>query len=123
MASLEFTPADGSARRFVPLSPVTTLLVAIMKSGAYIRHDCGGRAQCGTCRVEIDSAPQGEGGGGGGGEAAGRSSNRGLGPMRAAESERLRILGIALDGRIRLACQTYSSRDLGARGCLDKEDR
>ncbi len=143
MASLEFTPADGSARRFVPLSPVTTLLVAIMKSGAYIRHDCGGRALCGTCRVEIDSAPQGGGraagpssgaaaspGGGaaaglGGGAAAGPSlsSSLGLGPMRAAERERLQILGIALDGRIRLACQTYSSRDLGARGCLDKEDR
>ncbi len=143
MANLEFWPADGSARRLVPLSPVTTLLVAIMKSGAYIRHDCGGRALCGTCRLEIDSAPQGGGraagpssgaaaspGGGaaaglGGGAAAGPSlsSSLGLGPMRAAERERLQILGIALDGRIRLACQTYSSRDLGARGCLDKEDR
>ena len=145
MANLEFWPADGSARRLVPLSPVTTLLVAIMKSGAYIRHDCGGRALCGTCRVEIDSAPQGggraagpssgaaasPGGGAAAGPSPGASAGQtpsagpslGLGPMRAAERERLQILGIALDGRIRLACQTYSSRDLGARGCLDKEDR
>jgi ferredoxin len=111
MASLGFTPADGSERRMLSFSAASSLLVTIMKSGAFIRHDCGGRAQCGTCRIELVTA------------SAQPGTASGLSPMRAPESERLEALGIALDGRIRLACQTYSSRDVEARACLGKDDR
>ncbi len=40
----------------------TTVLVAAMRNRVYIRHDCGGRAQCGTCRVKVlagGTAPKG----------------------------------------------------------------
>ena len=104
MSQLIFAPADGTAPRSVALSPSTSLLVALMKSGAFIRHDCGGRALCGTCRIEIKGAS-------------------GLSPMRFPERERLEALGLAVDGRIRLACQTHASRDVEARGCLAREDR
>lgn len=103
MATLLFLPAGETARRPVPLSPVTSLLVAILKVGAPIRHDCGGRAQCGTCRVEISSA-------------------EGLSPMGEDERRRLEALGLPLDGSLRLACRTYAHRDLEARGCLGRKD-
>ena len=104
MAKFLFTPAGGGERRLVPLSISSSVLVAVMKSGAFIRHDCGGRALCGTCRIEVESAS-------------------GLSPLGGAERERLAALGVALDGKIRLACQTHASRDFEGRGCLGMEDR
>ncbi|HUX36389.1 MAG TPA: 2Fe-2S iron-sulfur cluster-binding protein [Rectinemataceae bacterium] len=103
MATLRFLPAGEAVARSVPLSPVTTILVAIMKIGAPIRHDCGGRAQCGTCRVEASSA-------------------EGLSPMGVDERARLSALGLPVDGSLRLACRTYASRDVEARGCLGRKD-
>ena len=104
MAKLVFSPGDGGEKLSVPLSISSSVLVAIMKSGAFIRHDCGGRALCGTCRLEVGTAA-------------------GLSPMDALEIERLKALGVAVDGRTRLACQTHASRDFEARGCLGREER
>lgn len=101
MPSLSFVPAGETRALLLPLSPATSLLVAIQRAGAYIRHDCGGRARCGTCRLEV------EGGG--------------LSPMGEEERLRLEALGIETDGRVRLACRTHASRDLSARGCLERE--
>lgn len=43
---------DGTRCSFI--APIqTTVLVAALKNNVYIRHDCGGKAQCGTCRVTI----------------------------------------------------------------------
>jgi ferredoxin len=100
MATLTFHPAAAGPLRAVPLSPVTTLLVALMKAGAPIRHDCGGRALCGTCRVSIEDG-------------------KGLSPMRALERARLEALGIGTDGRVRLACQTVARVDIEARGLVE----
>jgi len=104
MASLVFSPGDGGGQLSIPLSISSSVLVAIMKSGAFIRHDCGGKALCGTCRIEV-----GEGGR--------------LSPMGASERGRLEAIGVSVDGRTRLACQTHASRDFEARGCLGKEHR
>jgi len=104
MALLRFVPAGpASSPVRIPAGPASNLLVEIMKSGAYLRHDCGGRALCGTCRVEIDRTA-------------------GLSPMREAERLRLDALGLPLDGRIRLACQTHAFRDTDLRGCLEKKE-
>ncbi|MEI6385358.1 MAG: 2Fe-2S iron-sulfur cluster-binding protein [Spirochaetota bacterium] len=99
MATLRYFAADGSAAILAGLSPASSLLVSLMKAGAPIRHDCGGKALCGTCRIEV----------------AGRD---GLSPIRQQERERLSALGLALAGDIRLACQTYSTRDNEAHGLV-----
>lgn len=44
--------ADGS-KADCSATLQTSLLVAAMRSNMYIRHDCGGKALCGTCRVQV----------------------------------------------------------------------
>ncbi|MEI6875729.1 MAG: 2Fe-2S iron-sulfur cluster-binding protein [Spirochaetota bacterium] len=102
MAILRFHPASGAATLALPLSPATSLLVTIMKAGSMIRHDCGGKAQCGTCRVSLGEP---------------RAAN----PPRALELGRLGSLGLPLDGSVRLACQTFAFKDLEARGLVEAE--
>ncbi len=104
MATLTFRPARGGPALPVPLSPASSLLVALMKAGAPIRHDCGGKAICGTCRLSIGDP-------------------RATSPLRETERLRLEALGLAPDGRVRLACQTVAFRDLQATGLvsLDQE--
>lgn len=102
MPTIRFSSALGGAESRAPLSPASSLLVHIMKAGAFIRHDCGGRALCGTCRIEVDPAS-------------------GLSPMGEAERIRLAAVGAPLDGSVRLACQTHAARDVAARGCVGKE--
>jgi ferredoxin len=99
MATLRYFPADGSPAILAGLTPSSSFLVALMKAGAPIRHDCGGKALCGTCRVGV-------------------TRTEGLSPMRHQERERLSALGLALGGGIRLACQTHSARDSEARGLV-----
>lgn len=68
MSRIHLGAPDRPAADF-EASPVYSILVAAQRSGVPMRHDCGGKAQCGTCRVKVIS---------------GRIS-----PMR--ESERLRL--------------------------------
>ncbi|HPE36870.1 MAG TPA: 2Fe-2S iron-sulfur cluster-binding protein [Spirochaetales bacterium] len=68
-----------------------SLLVAAQRSGARLRHDCGGKALCGTCRVRV---------------LDGR-----LGPVSAREAARLSETGQSLDGSVRLACQARALSD------------
>jgi ferredoxin len=105
MALLRFrpaAPAPGGEEVLLELSPLRTVLVEAMRSGVPLRHDCGGRTLCGTCRIEL-------------GQTAGSS------PIGTDERKRLEALGIALDGRIRLACRTHLFRDNEARGLLAPE--
>jgi len=102
MARLRFLPADGGQAFALPLSPALSLLVTLMREGAPLRHDCGGKARCGTCRVAVDDG-------------------RALSPMLGAERERLSSLGLPLDGSVRLACQARAFRDLEARGLVELE--
>lgn len=63
-------------------------------AGVAIPHDCGGKAQCGTCRIKVVSGAEGL-----------------LPPMpQGAEAGRLAALGAGPD--VRLACQIRTVRDL-----------
>ena len=97
-------------------SPVYSVLVAAQRSGVPLRHDCGGKAQCGTCRVKVLS---------------GR-----LSPMGERERIRLEAVG-ALPGQntdptaggntekagpvYRLACQSRPGSDLELEAVLPLE--
>jgi len=64
----------------------------MVREGIRIRHDCGGKALCGTCRVRV---------------VAGAA---GLSPI--TERERLRLEAIGAGPEERLACQSYAIRDV-----------
>ncbi len=73
------------------VSPAVSILNSLLGAGVGIRHDCGGRALCGTCAVKVLS-----------GEA-------GLSPVLPAEADRLAAGGRA-EG-FRLACQARAARE------------
>ncbi|MFH2114682.1 MAG: 2Fe-2S iron-sulfur cluster-binding protein [Spirochaetota bacterium] len=77
-------------------SPVYSILVAAQRNSVPLRHDCGGKAQCGTCRVRVLS---------------GR-----LSPMGERERLRLEAVGAGQAGGngavYRLACQSRPGSDL-----------
>jgi ferredoxin, 2Fe-2S len=82
---------SGSGR-VVEASPAVSMLNALLGDGVAIHHDCGGRAQCGTCRVRI------------------LSGGATLRPKTEAEIGRLEVVGAAPDER--LACQAHAFRDV-----------
>jgi ferredoxin len=71
-------------------SPVRSILVSAQQAGVPLRHDCGGKAQCGTCRVRVIS---------------GTTS-----PM--ADRERVRLQAVMAGTGERLACQARAATDL-----------
>ncbi len=73
-------------------TPAFSLLNALVRDGVPVRHDCGGKALCGTCRVRVVS----------GGAA--------LSPVGDRERIRLAAVGAAADER--LACQAHAFRDV-----------
>jgi ferredoxin len=93
--------ADGAAVS-VETSPALSILNALLRSGVSVRHDCGGKAQCGTCRFRA---------------LRGASA---LSPIRPRESQRLAALAsetaagaaIRAVGEYRLACQTHTVGDI-----------
>lgn len=78
------------------VSPVLSILVSAQRAGLPLRHDCGGKALCGTCRVRVIS---------------GTTS-----PM--AERERLRLEAVGAGHDQRLACQTRAGSDLELQAVL-----
>ena len=88
MGTLTVRPGNKS----YSISPAISILNTLLKEGHPIMHKCGGRAQCGTCRIRILS----------GGER--------MSPVR--EPERLRLGEEALAAGFRLACQSYAVADL-----------
>lgn len=66
------------------VEPGETLLAAGMRTGVDIRHDCGGKGVCGTCRVEVLA----------GGDA-----------LSSVTDPERKHLGELLDDGWRLACQ------------------
>lgn len=111
-------PADFEA------SPVYSVLVAAQRSGVPLRHDCGGKAQCGTCRVKVLSgrlSPMGErerlrl-------EAVGALTRQaaGKGPVASAD----RADGDNATGPVyRLACQSRPGSDLELEAVLALEQK
>lgn len=81
--------ADGSHASFTTTLQ-SSLLLAAMRNNVYIRHECGGKAQCGMCRVKVIS-----------GKAA---------PKEARETAVLERLNAKPDER--LACQLFAMAPL-----------
>lgn len=98
MATLRVRGSDDAGEASVPLSPAESLLTALLKAGEPVRHDCGGKALCGTCRVRI------------------LSDARALSPVRQRERDRLNAAGAGRDER--LACQAYAARDVAVERVL-----
>ncbi|HUW39753.1 MAG TPA: 2Fe-2S iron-sulfur cluster-binding protein [Rectinemataceae bacterium] len=76
-------------------SPAISILGALQRAGVDVRHDCGGKALCGTCRFRV---------------LKGASA---LSPILPREEERLAAVGEeTADGALRLACQAHAFRDI-----------
>jgi len=91
MAVIRVRQSGSPEETTITASPAESLLSAILKADLPMRHDCGGRALCGTCRVRVLS----------GGSA--------LSPTLPREQERLDATKAASDER--LACQAHAVRD------------
>ena len=76
----------------VQTSAAISVLNALMRNGVRIKHVCGGKAQCGTCRYRIVSGEEF------------------LSPIRPAERAKLDALGNP--PHVRLACQSYTFGDI-----------
>ena len=73
-------------------SAAISLLNTLLRAGIAIDHRCGGKAQCGTCRVRVVDGME-------------HTS-----PRREAELAKLEKFGSPPD--LRLACQTYIAGDV-----------
>lgn len=73
------------------LTPVS-ILNNLLRAGVSIRHVCGGKALCGTCRITVLSGRQF------------------LSPMQ--EKERVRLAAVGAGEKDRLACQTHTRGDI-----------
>jgi ferredoxin len=76
----------------IEASPVVSILNNLLRQGVPINHVCGGKAQCGTCRVKIL-------------EGADK-----LSPKTGIEKKKLESLGNPENTR--LACQTFLFGDV-----------
>jgi ferredoxin len=73
-------------------SSAVSLLNSLLAAGVRIRHDCGGKALCGTCAVRIVAGADG------------------LSPPAPLEASRLEATG--RPSGFRLACQARAARDV-----------
>ncbi len=76
----------------VAASPVVSLLNSLLSAGIRLRHDCGGKALCGTCAVRVARGAEG------------------LSPIGPLEAGRLSATG--RPAGFRLACQARAARDV-----------
>jgi len=95
MPSAELQYTDGSKSTFA-VSPAFSVLVAAQRAGAPLRHDCGGKALCGTCRVRVVSGN--------------------LSPI--GDRERARLEAVGAEPGVRLACQARPGSDLALEAVL-----
>ena len=79
----------------LPISPAISILNTLLRNGEPIQHVCGGKAQCGTCRIEIIEG------------------QRSLSPKTEREIVRLAAINAAANER--LACQTYAFNDISVK--------
>lgn len=85
---------EGSGQTVEAATPVS-ILNNLLRAGVNIRHVCGGKAQCGTCRITVVKGAEF------------------LTPMRDNERIRLEAVGAGPDDR--LACQTHTRGDITIR--------
>lgn len=76
----------------VEASAAISILNTLMRADVQIKHVCGGKAQCGTCRYRIIEGHQY------------------LSPIREREKAKLEALGNPED--VRLACQSHTFGDI-----------
>jgi ferredoxin len=76
----------------VKASAAISILNTLMREGVQIKHVCGGKALCGTCRFRVIDG------------------HRFLSPVKEREQMRLDALGNPKD--VRLACQTHTFGDI-----------
>ena len=85
----------------VRTSAAISILNSLLREGAAIRHVCGGKAQCGTCRFKIVDGEQY------------------LSPVN--EKEQIRLNALGNPDKVRLACQTYAFGDISIEIILSKK--
>ena len=102
MALLRYRGPGSPLKTEVPANLAESILTSLLKAGRPIRHDCGGKAICGTCRVRVL-------------EGAGS-----LSPV--SDRERTRLAAIGASPEERLACQTHAARDAEIEAVLPLED-
>lgn len=102
MALLRYRGPGRPEPSELPANLADSILTSLLKAGRPIRHDCGGKALCGTCRVRVR-------------EGAGA-----LSPVSDRERTRLAAVGAAPDER--LACQAHAARDAEIEAVLPLED-
>jgi ferredoxin len=76
----------------VETSAAVSVLNSLMRAGVQIKHMCGGKAQCGTCRYKVLKGAEY------------------LSPIRPLERIRLDALGNPED--VRLGCQSFTYGDI-----------
>lgn len=91
MAQLWVHHSDGTTIS-IKASPAVSLVNTLLSAGISIHHRCGGKAQCGTCRVKVVAK-----------DPTKRFSNT----IAPREAERLAAMGAHVEEGERLACQTY----------------
>lgn len=102
MALLRYRGPGRPGPSEIPANLAESILTSLLKAGSPIRHDCGGKALCGTCRVRVL-------------EGAGS-----LSPVSDRERARLAAVGAAPGER--LACQAHAARDAEIEAVLPLED-
>lgn len=93
MASLRLR-RPGEPDLVLELRPAFSILNQLSMAGVAIPHDCGGKAQCGTCRVKVISGAEG------------------LLPAAPQGAEAVRLAALGAGPEERLACQIRTIRDL-----------
>ena len=78
--------------QIVETSAAISILNSLQREGVSIRHVCGGKAQCGTCRYKIIKGEQY------------------LSPV--TEREQIRLDALGNPENVRLACQSYAFGDI-----------
>ena len=89
-----------NTRKDIQASPAISILNNLLRNGTAISHICGGKAQCGTCRIKIIDG------------------ERSLSPKTEMEKKRLEKVGNP--HHMRLACQTYTSGDITIKILFEK---
>ena len=102
MAVLRYRGPGRPTPDAVSTNLAESILTSVLKAGRSIRHDCGGKALCGTCRVRV---------------LVGAGA---LSPCSDRERARLSAAGAGPEER--LACQTHAARDAEIEAVLSLED-
>ncbi|MCA1949263.1 MAG: (2Fe-2S)-binding protein [Treponema sp.] len=95
MVQIKVHHIDGRISR-ISVSPAVSLLNSLLSAGIAMHHRCGGKAQCGTCRIRISATSK---------------DSTVTNSISAKEAERLTAIGADPAAGDRLACQTYVFAD------------